>query len=78
MNKELKRLSSLAKNNHLKLLPVMEVKEQFSELKEAHKNGAIIQFYSRFFKKFIDCKDNKPVWGKDEIYRVKPDDRSQN
>lgn len=57
-------------------IALLEPKEidKFAKLKEAHKNGAIIQFWCRFHQRFLDTPKNRPVWGEDELYRVKPEE----
>lgn len=47
--------------------------DKFAELKESHRNGAVIQFYNNFLKTWSDVYQNKPTWDKQEQYRIKPD-----
>lgn len=52
-----------------------EVVDKFAELKEAHKNGAVIEF-KNYNGKWIDCdEENPPLWFKNVEYRIKPDDK---
>ncbi|MDI1362555.1 hypothetical protein [Methylotenera sp.] len=41
------------------------------DLINAWKNGAIIQFYNKTSRKFVDVDDNQPCWADENIYRVK-------
>lgn len=52
-----------------------ELKEEdkFSELKEAHKNGAMIQ-YKNNQGEWIDINHPEPLWSRDE-YRIKPKEK---
>lgn len=48
------------------------VVDPFAELKEAHKNGAIIQFREKSSPFWIDVACNKPSWVEGTEYRIKP------
>lgn len=50
--------------------------EKFAELKEAHKNGAVIQFTSGGLV-WEDCENNNPKWYDNIEYRVKPEEKPQ-
>lgn len=47
--------------------------DKFAELKEAHKNGAVIQ-YKNNDGKWIDINHPEPSWSRDE-YRIKPEEK---
>lgn len=49
--------------------------DKLSRLKEAHRNGAVIQFYNNFLKTWSDVYQNKPTWDKQEQYRIKPEEK---
>lgn len=46
--------------------------DKFSELKQAHKNGAAIQY--KRGGEWEDCLDNKPNWIEENEYRIKPEE----
>lgn len=48
--------------------------DKFAELKEAHKNGAKIQ-YKELSREWQDCPDNNPRWIEFNEYRIKPEER---
>lgn len=49
--------------------------DKFAELKEAHKNGAVIQFRNKHTNnKWVDCGGNKPSWVSTTEYRIKPEE----
>jgi len=45
--------------------------DKFKELKKAHSEGAIIEFYSTIDMKWLATDNNKPTWGKHTNYRIK-------
>lgn len=47
-------------------------KDKFAELKEAHKNGAKIEFMN-FDGTWLPCENNYPLWFYEIEYRIKPD-----
>lgn len=49
---------------------VFEPIDKFSELKQAHKNGAVIQY--KIGGEWEDCLENKPNWIEENEYRIKP------
>lgn len=49
--------------------------DKFAELKEAHRNGAIIQYKNWTTKYFLDCPDNLPKWDERTEYRIKPEEK---
>lgn len=52
--------------------------DKFAELKEAHKNGAVIQFKnSNTNYEWVGCLHNKPSWDIDNEYRIKPEEKPQ-
>src|SRR5690606_13142276 len=51
--------------------------DKFAELKEAHKNGAVIQFRNEYTKyEWRDCWCNSPAWNTDFEYRIKPEEKT--
>ena len=45
--------------------------DKLKDLKKAHSEGAIIEFYSIAGGKWLDADNNKPVWHKHTNYRIK-------
>ncbi len=45
--------------------------DKFKELKKAHSEGAIIEYYSTAGGKWIDTANNEPIWRRDTNYRIK-------
>lgn len=70
-------IKALVKNVEGKIEALkIEKEDKFAELKEAHRNGAIIQF--RYGDgQWEDCANNAPVWGSNVEYRIKPEEKPQ-
>lgn len=54
---------------------VYEPTEKFAELKEAHRNGAVIEYKSHLTGNWLTCK-YKPNWSENNEYRIKPTQES--
>lgn len=48
--------------------------DKFAELKEAHKNGAVIEYYNKLLKEWQVCKNF--IWDENYEYRIKPEEKS--
>lgn len=49
--------------------------DKFAELKEAHKNGAVIQYRYSNDEEWDNTYDNKPSWQEHCQYRIKPEEK---
>lgn len=48
------------------------MKDKFAELKEAHKNGAVIQYRNRLTSGWTNCPLSEPAWDSRNEYRIDP------
>lgn len=49
--------------------------DKFAELKEAHRNGAVIELWSSFLDKWFVVKEDKDLWLPTYEYRIKPEEK---
>lgn len=75
LQEELNRIKGLVQNIEGKIESLkLEKEDKFAKLKEAHKNGAAIQ-YRVPRAKWIDCdNEDPPLWLNNLEYRIKPEE----
>lgn len=74
LQEELNRIKGLVQNIEGKIEELkLEKEDKFAELKEAYKNGAVIEFFNILTKKWTVLK-GEPLWISDFKYRIKPEE----
>lgn len=74
LKEELNRIKGLVQNIEGKIEALkLEKEDKFAELKEGHKNGEVIEFFSMLTKKWTVVL-GEPLWISDFEYRIKPEE----